>query len=353
MFITPQSRSTNAAAAELSGEAILSRPPPPRLQQEVPEARVPRLRDPPAVARALGNAGRLQADGGSHRRRSTFDRAAGPRADNLAAKGNRQPRAPRRACSHGFPAPARPPALRGRGPGPRSRRWGVQLTDGPSDGACKAYLGSFLTTNDFKPLRAAPGRSNIQGRTPSFREGTRTTGPNSFKIRKRPMATWCRWGRWPTCATSAGPVPDHPGTNMFPGGGRSMAPRLARGQPPAMSWRRWKKLARELPRNMTSEVVRAELLAEAVQQGSRQFRRTCNRNPFSALRPRGSCWSSSCWAGLYESWSLPWAVILVVPMLSARARWQAIALLAGMDVNIFRSGRVRGAGRAGRQERRS
>jgi len=50
-------------------------------------------------------------------------------------------------------------------------------------------------------------------------------------------------------------------------------------------------------------------------------------------------------AGLYESWSLPLAVILVVPMclLSALAGIS----LRGMDVNIFVQVGLRGSGRPG------
>ena len=75
---------------------------------------------------------------------------------------------------------------------------------------------------------------------------------------------------------------------------------------------------------------RAELLAKAVQQD--------RADPGPATKPvqrfaLGVVLVFFVLAGLYESWSLPWAVILVVPMclLSALA---GIAM-AHMDVNIF------------------
>jgi multidrug efflux pump len=90
------------------------------------------------------------------------------------------------------------------------------------------------------------------------------------------------------------------------------------------------KLAQDLPRNMTTEWSELSFLQK---QSSKveQFR-DLQQNPFSAFA-LGVVLVFFVLAGLYESWSLPWAVILVVPMclLSALA---GIAL-AHMDVNIF------------------
>jgi multidrug efflux pump subunit AcrB len=60
--------------------------------------------------------------------------------------------------------------------------------------------------------------------------------------------------------------------------------------------------------------------------------RDLQQNPFSAF-VLGALLVFFVLAGLYESWSLPLAVILVIPMclLSALAG----VALAGMDVNIF------------------
>jgi multidrug efflux pump len=87
---------------------------------------------------------------------------------------------------------------------------------------------------------------------------------------------------------------------------------------------------RELPRSMTSEWTELSFLQK---QSSKveQFRDLRN-NSFSAF-VLGSVLVFFVLAGLYESWSLPLAVILVVPkcLLSALGG----VALAGMDVNIF------------------
>src|SRR5207248_2402549 len=87
---------------------------------------------------------------------------------------------------------------------------------------------------------------------------------------------------------------------------------------------------KELPRNMTYEWTELSLLQKQSSQ-VHQFKDLRN-NPFSAF-VLGSVLVFFVLAGLYESWSLPLSVILVVPMcvLSALA---GVALM-GMDVNIF------------------
>jgi multidrug efflux pump len=89
-------------------------------------------------------------------------------------------------------------------------------------------------------------------------------------------------------------------------------------------------LSKSLPRNMSTEWTELSYLQK---QSSKldQFR-DLRQNPFSAF-VLGAVLVFFVLAGLYESWSLPLAVVLVVPMclLSALA---GIAL-AGMDVNIF------------------
>src|SRR3954454_21178770 len=90
------------------------------------------------------------------------------------------------------------------------------------------------------------------------------------------------------------------------------------------------RLSKELPRTMATEWPEVSYLQK---QSSKleQFRDLQN-NPFSAFAV-GVVLVFFVLAGLYESWSLPWAVLLVVPMclLSALA---GLALY-GMDVNIF------------------
>jgi multidrug efflux pump len=87
---------------------------------------------------------------------------------------------------------------------------------------------------------------------------------------------------------------------------------------------------KELPRNMAYEWTELSYLQK---QSSKveQFR-DLRQNPFSAF-VLGAVLVFFVLAGLYESWSLPLAVVLVVPMclLSALA---GIAL-AQMDINIF------------------
>src|SRR5947207_2106391 len=87
---------------------------------------------------------------------------------------------------------------------------------------------------------------------------------------------------------------------------------------------------KELPRSMTYEWTELSFLQK---QSSKveQFR-DLRQNPFSAF-VLGAVLVFFVLAGLYESWSLPLAVVLVVPMclLSALAG----VALAGMDVNIF------------------
>ena len=90
------------------------------------------------------------------------------------------------------------------------------------------------------------------------------------------------------------------------------------------------QLAQGLPRNMTTEWTELSYLQK--QAGKVESLRDLQQNPFSAF-VLGTVLVFFVLAGLYESWSLPLAVILVVPMclLSALA---GIAL-AEMDINIF------------------
>jgi multidrug efflux pump len=87
---------------------------------------------------------------------------------------------------------------------------------------------------------------------------------------------------------------------------------------------------KNLPRSMTYEWTELSLLQK--QAGQVQQFRDLQKNPFSAF-VLGSVLVFFVLCGLYESWSLPLAVILVVPMclLSALAG----VALARMDVNIF------------------
>jgi multidrug efflux pump len=90
------------------------------------------------------------------------------------------------------------------------------------------------------------------------------------------------------------------------------------------------KLSRELPRNMATEWTEVSFLQKQASKVE-QFRDLRN-NPMSAFVV-GVVLVFFVLAALYESWSLPWSVILVVPMCLLSA---LIGLaLGGYDVNIF------------------
>src|SRR5438105_6224799 len=87
---------------------------------------------------------------------------------------------------------------------------------------------------------------------------------------------------------------------------------------------------KELPRSMTYEWTELSYLQKQASK-IEQFR-DLRQNPFSAF-VLGAVLVFFVLAGLYESWSLPLAVVLVVPMCLLSAL-TGVAL-AGMDVNIF------------------
>src|SRR5207247_8801224 len=126
---------------------------------------------------------------------------------------------------------------------------------------------------------------------------------------------------------SAGPV-QVTRYNMFPAAAITGAslPGVSTGEVLATM----EKLARDLPRNMTTEWTELSYLQK--QSSTIEQFRDLQQNPFSAFI-LGAVLVFFVLAGLYESWSLPLAVILVVPMcvLSAVA---GIAL-RGLDINIF------------------
>jgi multidrug efflux pump subunit AcrB len=87
---------------------------------------------------------------------------------------------------------------------------------------------------------------------------------------------------------------------------------------------------KELPRSITYEWTELSLLQK--QAGEVESFRDLQQNPFSAFI-LGVVLVFFVLAGLYESWSLPLAVILVVPMVLSSAL-AGVALMK-MDVNIF------------------
>ncbi|HEV3261514.1 MAG TPA: efflux RND transporter permease subunit, partial [Gemmataceae bacterium] len=196
---------------------------------------------------------------------------------------------------------------------------GVQLTD--VFDALQAYLGSFYT-NDFNRF----GRTwqvNIQADAP-YRVDADTV--RQLKVRNAD-GDMVPLGAVADVRDSAGPV-QITRYNMFPAAAITGAslPGVSTGDVLATM----EKLSQELPRNMISEWTELSFLQK---QSSKveQFQ-DLQQNPFSAFA-LGVVLVFFVLAGLYESWSLPWAVILVVPMCLSSAL--AGIALARMDVNIF------------------
>jgi multidrug efflux pump len=298
-------------APSLSGEAIAGRLRA-RLKAEVPEARV-LVFVAPAV-RGLGNAGgfklMIEATGDVN-----FD-ALQTRADKLAAQGNQRPGLV--GLFNGFRA--RTPQLYVDIDRTKVRTMGVALTD--VFDALQAYLGSYYV-NGFNRF----GRTwqvNVQADAP-FRVDAEIL--KQLKVRNAD-GDMVPLGAVAEVRDSVGPV-TITRYNMFPTATitGSWQPGVSTGD----VLRTMEGLAdKELPRNMTYEWTELSYLQK---QSSKveQFR-DLRQNPFSAF-VLGAVLVFFVLAGLYEGWSLPLAVILVVPMclLSALAG----VALRGMDVNIF------------------
>ncbi len=283
-----------------------------RLQREVPEARVLAF-EAPAV-RGLGNAGgfklMVEATGDV-----SFD-ALQARADNLAAKANKQPGLV--GVFNGFRA--RTPQLYADIDRTKVRTMGVALTD--VFDALSAYLGSYYV-NDFNRF----GRTwqvNVQADAP-FRVDPETV--KQLKVRNAD-GEMVPLGSVVDIRESSGPV-TITRYNMFPAATvtGSWQPGISTGD----VLRTMEGLSdQELPRNMTYEWTELSYLQK---QSSKveQFR-DLRENPFSAF-VLGSVLVFFVLAGLYESWSLPLAVILVVPMCVLCALLGVA--VRGLDNNIF------------------
>ncbi len=283
-----------------------------RLQREVPEARV-LVFEAPAV-RGLGNAGgfklMVEATGDVN-----FD-ALQARADNLAVQGNQQPGLV--GLFNGFRA--RTPQLYADIDRTKVKTMGVALTD--VFDALQAYLGSYYV-NDFNRF----GRTwqvNVQADAP-FRVDAETL--KQIKVRNAD-GDMVPLGSVIDVRDSAGPV-TITRYNMFPAATitGSWRPGVSTGD----VLRTMEALAeKELPHSMTSEWTELSYLqkqASKVEQFS-----DLRQNPFSAF-VLGAVLVFFVLAGLYESWSLPLAVILVVPMCVLCAI-TGVAV-RGMDNNIF------------------
>jgi multidrug efflux pump subunit AcrB len=283
-----------------------------RLKQEVPEASV-LVFGAPAV-RGLGNAGgfklMVEATGDVN-----FD-ALQARADKLAAQGNQQPGFV--GLFNGFRA--RTPQLYVDIDRTKVRTMGVALTD--VFDALQAYLGSYYV-NDFNRF----GRTwqvNIQADAP-FRVDAETV--RQLKVRNAD-SDMVPLGAVAEIRDSAGPV-TITRYNMFP------AATLTGSWLPGVSTgdvlQTMEGLSdKELPRSMASEWTELSYLQK--QSSKIDEFRDLRQNPISAF-VLGAVLVFFVLAGLYEGWSLPLAVILVVPMCVLCAI-TGVAF-RGMDNNIF------------------
>jgi multidrug efflux pump len=283
-----------------------------RLKREVPEARV-LVFSPPAV-RGLGNAGgfklMVEATGDVD-----YD-ALQARADSLAAKGNQQPGLV--GLFNGFRAHT--PQLYAEIDRTKVKTMGVALTD--VFDALQAYLGSYYV-NDFNRF----GRTwqvNVQADGP-FRVDAEALKKMKVRNADGDMAPL---GSVIDVRESTGPV-TITRYNMYPAATvtGSWQPGTSTGD----VLRTIEALAdQELPRNMTYEWTELSYLQNQASKVE-QFR-DLRQNPFSAF-VLGSVLVFLVLAGLYEGWSLPLAVILVVPMCVLCAL--AGVAVRGLDNNLF------------------
>jgi multidrug efflux pump len=298
-------------AAGQTGDAVLGRLRA-RLRSEVPDARV-LVFGAPAV-RGLGNAGgfklMVEATGDVN-----YD-ALQAQADNLTAKANGQPGLV--GVFDGFRA--RTPQLYVDVDRAKVKTMGVPLTD--VFDALQAYLGSYYV-NDFNRF----GRTwqvNVQA---DARFRTDAEAVRQLKVRNSD-GDMVPLGAVADVRESAGPV-QITRYNMFPAAAITGAslPEMSTGDVLATMER---LAGQELPKNMTTEWTELSYLQKQSSQVE-QFR-DLRQNPLSAF-VLGAVLVFFVLAGLYEGWSLPLAVILVVPMcvLSALAG----VFVRGLDNNLF------------------
>jgi multidrug efflux pump len=295
----------------LTGEAIADRLRA-RLRQEVPEARV-LVFSPPAV-RGLGNAGgfKLMVEATGDVNCDTLQ----ARADSLAARANKEPGLV--GVFNGFRA--RTPQLYVHIDRTKAKAMGVELKD--VFDTLQGYLGSYYV-NDFNRF----GRTwqvNVQADAP-FR--TDAEAVRQLKVRNAD-GDMVPLGAVAEIRDSAGPV-TITRYNMFPAATVTGAwqPGVSTGDVLATMER---LSAEELPRSMTTEWTELSYLQKQSSKAERF--RDLRQNPLSAFI-LGAVLVFFVLAGLYESWSLPLAVVLVVPM-SVLSALVGITL-AHMDVNIF------------------
>ena len=282
-----------------------------RLAREVPEARVLVFGAPPISGLGTSAGFKLMVEGIGD---VDLD-ALQARADELAAKGNQQPGLV--GLFNGFRA--RTPQLYVDIDREKAKSMGVALTD--VFDTLQACVGSYYV-NDFNRF----GRTwqvNVQADAP-FRVDAETI--RQFKVRNA-EGDMVPLGAVAEVRDSAGPV-QITRYNMFPAASINGLPLPGTSMGDALA--SMERLSQDLPRNMTTEWTEVSYLQKQASK-LEQFRDLRN-NPFSAFAV-GVMLVFFVLAGLYESWSLPWSVILVVPMCLLSA---LVGLaLAQFDVDIF------------------
>ncbi len=282
-----------------------------RFKTEIPEARIG-VFGAPAVD-GLGNAGgfKLMVEATGDVNYAVLQ----ARAEELAAQGNKQPGMV--GLVNGFRS--RTPQLFVDVDRTKVKTMGVQLTD--VFDALQAYLGSYYV-NDFNRF----GRTwqvNVQADA-HYRLDADTV--RQMKVRNVD-GDMVPLGAVAEIRESTGPM-QITRYNMFPAAqiNGSTAPGVRTGEAQATM----DQLAQDLPRNMSCDWTELSYLQKLA--GKVTEFRDLQQNPFSAF-VLGAVLVFFVLAGLYESWSLPLAVILIVPMVLLSAL--AGVALAKMDVNIF------------------
>jgi multidrug efflux pump len=282
-----------------------------RVAREVPEARVLVFGAPPIAGLGTSAGFRMMVEATGD---VNYD-ALQAQADKLAAEGNQKPDLV--GLFNGFRA--RTPQLYVDIDRDKAKSMGVPLTD--VFDVLQAYLGSYYV-NDFNRF----GRTwqvNVQADAP-FRVDAEMI--KQLKVRNAdgemvPLGAVAR------VRDSAGPV-QITRYNMYPAAPINGLPQPGISMGDALAT--MERLSQDLPRNLTTEWTEVSYLQKQASKVE-EFRDLRN-NPFSAFA-LGVILVFFVLAGLYESWSLPGAVILVVPMCLLSA---LVGLsLAWMDVNIF------------------
>jgi multidrug efflux pump len=282
-----------------------------RVAGEVPEARVLVFGAPPISGLGTSAGFKLMVEGIGD---VDLD-ALQARADDLATKGNQEPGLV--GLFNGFRA--RTPQLYVDIDREKAKSMGVALTD--VFDTLQACVGSYYV-NDFNRF----GRTwqvNVQADA-SFRVNAETI--RQFKVRNA-LGEMVPLGAVAEVRDSAGPV-QITRHNMYPTASINGLPLPGTSMGDALA--SMERLSQDLPRNMATEWTEVSYLQKQASK-LEQFRDLRN-NPFSAFAV-GVMLVFFVLAGLYESWSLPWSVILVVPMCLLSA---LVGLaLAKFDVDIF------------------